>query len=183
MSAERRVVAMPPLVPSFMMPQWLKDAPIPIQMALLLPGLIVGNVIAIAVHAIMVNLGAGNQHLSSADGGFDAWLLWIIIGAGLFIGLAAGRLRLHRRRPGGGQRARGRRRGRGRKRHAGAVAPKRHYRDQTRPLKARGRVHVGGGGPLSHFVTAPPEGEPRVKAPSVTAMVQARLAARRRRRP
>ena len=28
---------MPPLVPSFMMPQWLKDAPIPIQMALLLP--------------------------------------------------------------------------------------------------------------------------------------------------
>ncbi|MDE2893376.1 MAG: hypothetical protein OXN86_12855 [Chloroflexota bacterium] len=81
---------MPPLVPSFMMPQWLKDAPIPIQMALLLPGLIVGNIIAIAVHAIMINLGAGNQHLSSADGGFDAWLLWIIIGAGLFIGLAAG---------------------------------------------------------------------------------------------
>ena len=81
---------MPPLVPSFMMPQWLKDAPIPIQMALLLPGLIVGNILAIAVHAIMINLGAGNQHLSSADGGFDAWLLWIIIGAGLFIGLAAG---------------------------------------------------------------------------------------------
>ena len=81
---------MPPLVPSFMMPQWLKDAPIPIQMALLLPGLIVGNILAIAVHAIMINLGAGNQHLSSANGGFDAWLLWIIIGAGLFIGLAAG---------------------------------------------------------------------------------------------
>ena len=81
---------MPPLVPSFMMPQWLKDAPIPIQMALLLPGLVVGNIIAIVVHAIMVNLGAGNQHLSSANGGFDAWLLWIIIAAGLFIGLAAG---------------------------------------------------------------------------------------------
>ncbi|MYB21754.1 MAG: hypothetical protein F4066_10715 [Chloroflexi bacterium] len=89
-TGERRVDVMPPLVPSFMMPQWLKDAPIPIQMALLLPGLIVGNILAIAVHAIMINLGAGNQHLSSADGGFDAWLLWIIIGAGLFIGLAAG---------------------------------------------------------------------------------------------
>ncbi|MXX79756.1 MAG: hypothetical protein F4Y69_01840 [Chloroflexi bacterium] len=89
-TGERRVDVMPPLVPSFMMPQWLKDAPIPIQMALLLPGLIVGNILAIAVHAIMINLGAGNQHLSSADGGFDAWLLWIIIGAGLFLGLAAG---------------------------------------------------------------------------------------------
>ena len=70
---------MPPLVPSFMLPQWLKDAPIPIQMALLLPGLNVGNVMAIAVHAIMFNLGAGNQHLSSAAGGFDAWLIWIIL--------------------------------------------------------------------------------------------------------
>lgn len=73
-----------------MMPQWLKDAPIPLQMALLLPGLVVGNIIAIVVHAIMINLGAGNQHLSSADGGFDAWLLWIIVAAGLFIGLGAG---------------------------------------------------------------------------------------------
>ncbi len=81
---------MPPLVPSFMMPQWLKDAPIPLQLALLAPGLIVGNIIAIVVHAIMINLGAGNQHLSSANGGFDAWLLWIIVGAGLFLGLAAG---------------------------------------------------------------------------------------------
>ena len=81
---------MPPLVPSFMLPQWLKDAPPMIQAALLLPGMVVGGVVGIAVHAILVNLGAGNQHLSSADGGFDAWLLWIIIAAGLFIGLGAG---------------------------------------------------------------------------------------------
>lgn len=81
---------MPPLVPSFMLPQWLKDAPMIIQMALLLPGMVVGGVVGIVVHAILVNLGAGNQHLSSANGGFDAWLLWIIIAAGLFLGLAAG---------------------------------------------------------------------------------------------
>ncbi len=87
---ERRVAAMPPLVPSFMLPQWLKDAPIPIQMALLLPGMVVGGVVGIVVHAVLINLGAGNQHLSSAEGGFDAWLLWIIVAAGLFLGLAAG---------------------------------------------------------------------------------------------
>lgn len=81
---------MPPLVPPFMMPQWLKDAPPLIQMALLAPGMVVGGVVGVVVHAILVNLGAGNQHLSSANGGFDAWLLWIIIAAGLFIGLAAG---------------------------------------------------------------------------------------------
>ncbi len=73
-----------------MLPQWLKDAPAPLQMILLLPGMIVGGVVGIVVHAILVNLGAGNQHLSSADGGFDAWLLWIIIAAGLLLGLAAG---------------------------------------------------------------------------------------------
>ncbi len=73
-----------------MMPQWLKDAPIAIQAALLLPGMVVGGVVGIVVHAILINLGAGNQHLSSANGGFDAWLLWIIIAAGLFLGLAAG---------------------------------------------------------------------------------------------
>ena len=44
----------------------------------------------IVVHAILVNLGAGNQHLSSAEGGFDAWLIWIIVAAGLFLGIAAG---------------------------------------------------------------------------------------------
>ena len=81
---------MPPLVPSFLLPQWLQDAPLPIKAALLAPGMIVGAVLGIVVHAILINLGAGNQHLSSAAGGFDAWLLWIIIAAGLFIGLAAG---------------------------------------------------------------------------------------------
>ena len=81
---------MPPLVPSFLMPQWLKDAPLPLKAALLAPGMIVGAVLGIVVHAILINLGAGNQHLSSAEGGFDAWLLWIIIIAGLFLGLAAG---------------------------------------------------------------------------------------------
>ncbi len=81
---------MPPLVPSFLLPQWLKDAPIAIQMALLVPGMVVGGVVGLVVQTIMVNLGAGNQHLSSANGGFDAWLIWIIVGAGLIIGLAAG---------------------------------------------------------------------------------------------
>ena len=81
---------MPPLVPGFLLPQWLKDAPLPIKLALLAPGLIVGAVLGIVVNAIMVNLGAGNQHLSSADGGFDAWLIWIIVGAGLFLGIGAG---------------------------------------------------------------------------------------------
>ena len=81
---------MPPLVPSFMLPQFIKDAPPLIQMALLLPGMVVGGVLGVVVNAIMVNLGAGNQHLSSANGGFDAWLLWIIVGAGLFIGLGIG---------------------------------------------------------------------------------------------
>ena len=81
---------MPPLVPSFMIPKWLQEAPLPIKAALLAPGMIVGAVLGIAVHAILINLGAGNQHLSSAAGGFDAWLLWIIIAAGLFIGLGAG---------------------------------------------------------------------------------------------
>ena len=52
--------------------------------------MVVGGVLGVVVNAIMVNLGAGNQHLSSANGGFDAWLLWIIVGAGLFIGLGIG---------------------------------------------------------------------------------------------
>lgn len=81
---------MPPLVPSFLLPKWLRDAPTPLKLALLAPGMILGAVIGIAVNAIMVNLGAGNQHLSSADGGLDAWLIWIIVGAGLFIGLGIG---------------------------------------------------------------------------------------------
>ena len=81
---------MPPLVPSFLLPQFVKDLPPLIQMALLLPGMVVGGVLGVVVNAIMVNLGAGNQHLSSANGGFDAWLLWIIVGAGLFIGLGIG---------------------------------------------------------------------------------------------
>lgn len=81
---------MPPLVPAFLLPKWIQDAPLPLKLALLLPGLLVGTIIGIAVHAILINLGAGNQHLSSADGGFDAWLIWIIVGAGLFLGIGAG---------------------------------------------------------------------------------------------
>ena len=78
---------MPPLVPSFLLPQWLNDAPTPIKLLLLGPGLLVGAVLGIAVNAIMVNLGAGNQHLSDADGGFEWWLIWGIVAAGLLIGL------------------------------------------------------------------------------------------------
>ncbi|PZC42599.1 MAG: hypothetical protein DK306_002276 [Chloroflexi bacterium] len=81
---------MPPLVPPFLIPKWLRDAPLPIKLALLAPGLLVGALGGIVVNAIMINIGAGNQHLSSADGGFDAWLIWIIVAAGLVLGLGAG---------------------------------------------------------------------------------------------
>ena len=81
---------MPPLVPSFLLPKWLRDAPTPLKLALLAPGLLVGAVLGVVVNAIMVNLGGGNQHLSSANGGFDEWLLWIIVGGGLLLGLGAG---------------------------------------------------------------------------------------------
>lgn len=78
---------MPPLVP---IPQWLKDAPLPIKLALLAPGLLVGGILGIVVNAIVINLGAGNQHLSTGAGGFDAWLIWGIAGAGLLLGAGAG---------------------------------------------------------------------------------------------
>jgi hypothetical protein len=81
---------MPPLVPSFLLPPFIRDAPLPIKLALLVPGMAVGALLGIVVNAIVINLGAGNQHLSSADGGFDAWLIWIIVGAGLVLGIGAG---------------------------------------------------------------------------------------------
>ena len=81
---------MPPLIPSFLLPKVIRDAPAPIKFALLAPALLVGALVGIVVNAILINLGAGNQHLSSADGGFDAWLIWIIVGAGLVLGLGAG---------------------------------------------------------------------------------------------
>lgn len=81
---------MPPLVPSFLLPQWLREAPLPIKLALLAPGLVVGAVLGIVVNAIAINLGAGNQHLSSAGGGFEEWLIWIIVGAGLLLGFGLG---------------------------------------------------------------------------------------------
>ena len=31
------------------------------------------------MHAILVNLDTGNQLLSSANGSFDAWLIWTIV--------------------------------------------------------------------------------------------------------
>ncbi|MEE9277332.1 MAG: hypothetical protein V3V06_02875 [Dehalococcoidia bacterium] len=81
---------MPPLVPDFLLPQWIRDLPTPLKLALLLPGLIVGGILGIVVNTIMVNLGAGNQHLSNPSGGFEAWLIWIIVGAGLVLGLGIG---------------------------------------------------------------------------------------------
>lgn len=81
---------MPPLVPSFLLPKFVQDLPTPLKLALLLPGLLVGALLGIVVNAIMVNLGAGNQHLSTDSGGFDEWLIWIIVGVGLFLGLGIG---------------------------------------------------------------------------------------------
>lgn len=81
---------MPPLIPPFLLPQWLREAPLPIKLALLLPALLVGGVLGIVVNAVVINLGAGNQHLSTADGGFSELLIWIIVGLGLFLGLAIG---------------------------------------------------------------------------------------------
>ena len=81
---------MPPLVPSFLLPKFVQELPTPIKIALILPGLLVGGLLGIIVNAIMVNIGAGNQHLSSNAGGFDEWLIWIIVGAGLALGLGIG---------------------------------------------------------------------------------------------
>ncbi len=74
-----------PLVPSFLLPKWLLEAPWWLKGMLLLPGLLVGAVMGIVVNAIMVNLGAGNQHLSTADGGFEWWLIWPIAVLGLLL--------------------------------------------------------------------------------------------------
>ena len=81
---------MPPLVPAFLLPPFLRTAPTPIKIALLAPGLLIGGGVGMVVQTIAVNLGAGNQHLSTANGGFDAWLIWIIVGAGLLLGLGVG---------------------------------------------------------------------------------------------
>ena len=81
---------MPPLVPSFMLPKFVQDLPTPIKVALILPGLLIGGILGIVVNAIVVNIGAGNQHLSSRSGGFDEWLIWIIVFAGLALGIGIG---------------------------------------------------------------------------------------------
>ncbi len=81
---------MPPLVPSFMLPKFVQDLPTPIKVALILPGLLIGGILGIVVNAIVVNIGAGNQHLSSSSGGFDEWLIWIIVFAGLALGIGIG---------------------------------------------------------------------------------------------
>ncbi len=67
-----------------------RSVPLPIRAMVALPALIVGGVLFVVVNAIMVNLGAGNQHLSTNEGGFEQLLLWIIVGAGLAIGLGMG---------------------------------------------------------------------------------------------
>lgn len=79
-----------PGVPNFLLPQFIRDLPMPMRVALLLPGLIVGGIIGIVVNAIAVNLGAGNQHLSTNDGGFDQWLLWLIVAVGALAGIGLG---------------------------------------------------------------------------------------------
>ncbi|HJN93640.1 MAG TPA: hypothetical protein QGF05_13075 [Dehalococcoidia bacterium] len=81
---------MPPLVPSFMLPKWLQEAPWWLKAMLLGPAMAVGAVLGIVVHAILINLGAGNQHLSTAEGGFEPWLIWpiAVIGLFLFAGIA-----------------------------------------------------------------------------------------------
>lgn len=75
---------MPPI------PQWLKDAPWWLRAALLVPAMAVNAILFVVVNAIMVNLGGGNQHLSTADGGFEAWIIWpiAVIGLFLFAGIA-----------------------------------------------------------------------------------------------
>ena len=60
------------------MPEFIKKIPIPVLLALLGPPLIIGGI----VQVMMVNLGAGNQHLSSNADGFHEWLLWPLVGAG-----------------------------------------------------------------------------------------------------
>lgn len=73
-----------------MLPTWLREAPWWLKAALLVPGMAVGGVMGIVVNAIMINLGAGNQHLSTADGGFAWWLIWpiAVLGFLLFAGIA-----------------------------------------------------------------------------------------------
>ena len=68
------------------MPEFIKKIPIPVLLALLGPPLIIGGI----VQVMMVNLGAGNQHLSSNADGFHEWLLWPLVGLGLLIGLGIG---------------------------------------------------------------------------------------------
>lgn len=80
---------MPPLVPSFLLPQWLKDLPLPLKLSLLVPGLLLA-VLGIMINAVVINLGAGNQHLSNNSDGFEEWLLWIIVAGGLALGLTVG---------------------------------------------------------------------------------------------
>ena len=79
-----------PGVPNFLLPQFIRDLPMPMRVALLLPGLLVGGILGIVVNAIAVNLGAGNQHLSTANGGFDQWLIWIIVAVGTLGGIGLG---------------------------------------------------------------------------------------------
>jgi hypothetical protein len=80
-----RESAMPPLVPSFLLPTFLKEGPWWLKAMLLGPALAVGAILGIVVNAIMINLGGGNQHLSTAEGGFEVWLIWPIAVLGLFL--------------------------------------------------------------------------------------------------
>ncbi len=69
------------------MPPWLRKLPLPLRLVIMAPLAIIGGLLAFVVQAILINLGAGNQHLSDPDTGFVWWLLWPIILLGLLIGL------------------------------------------------------------------------------------------------
>ncbi len=82
--------------------QWFMRQPIYIKAAVVGPALIVNGILFVVVNAIAVNLGAGNQHLSSNANGFDQWLIWIIVGVGLVLGLGLGGFIYFGARKGGG---------------------------------------------------------------------------------
>jgi hypothetical protein len=83
--------------------QWFMKQPSYVKAAVLVPAMVVNAILFIAVNAIAINLGAGNQHLSSNDNGFDAWLIWIIVAVGLVLGGGLGGFIYFGAKKGGGE--------------------------------------------------------------------------------
>lgn len=83
--------------------RWFMKQPMYVKAAVLGPALVVNALLFVVVNAVAVNLGAGNQHLSSNDNGFDQWLLWIIVGAGLALGGGLGGFIYFGAKKGGGE--------------------------------------------------------------------------------